>query len=185
MEHGCVPGNLALTEPCSRRRATSVCRYFVALVVVLITACGRELHTGRDADVVIPAQPSWVWGKRSVINRYTAHETSGNPSLHFQVQQAIEGALARKGWKQVKSGSRAHVTVSYQIRSDFSDQPEFYTAYETGGEQALAGSFLIVIHERASGKVAWLGLYDKDGWDNSRGRRSIQHVVDEMLDDLK
>jgi hypothetical protein len=168
-----------------RKEPVPAYRYLVALAVLLPLACGRELLTGRDAGVSLPTQPSWTWGKRSVVNRYTAQESSGNPSLHFQVQQAIEGALGRKGWRHVKHASKAQVIVSYQIRSDFSDAPEFYTSYETGDRPSLGGAFVIMIHERASGKVAWLGLYKKDGWEGSRGRRSIQHVVDEMLDDLK
>ena len=158
-------------------------RYLVALVAIvalLTPACGRELLTGRDASIPLPAHPTWSWGKRSVVSRYATWTGSGNLDLHLQVQRAIEGALARKGWKQAKHVSRANVVVSYQIRPGLAENQ-----FSTSDVPTPAGSFLIIIHERASGRVAWLGLYKKETWESAGGHGAIQRVVDQLLDELK
>jgi Domain of unknown function (DUF4136) len=190
-------------------------RALLAIPALLALGCASlpNIQTNRDPTVPLPASPTWAWGTRDTISHYELDPQAQNPILHQRVQVAIERTLANKGWKQVAPAA-AHLIVTYHIGLKRTTQLEtsttamggyggyyggWYGGYGWGYYGAPTyvtstttpvdykqGGVLVYVRDRASGKVAWSGLYTKDVHDTDKvTAETIQRGADELLRDLK
>jgi hypothetical protein len=183
----------------------------VAVASILFTfACGPDIMTQRDSSVPMPAQPTWAWGVRDTVSHYELDPAAQNPMLHQHVQTAIENTLQRDGWKKVDDPSQAAVLVTYHIGIKreagyvtttttsgapspywggygwgYYGAPSFSTSTTTPYEYT-EGGLLVFVRDRASGKVAWQGLFKKEVTQTARvAPENVQRAVDDLLRDLK
>lgn len=185
-------------------------RHLAALTILFAFACGPDINTQRDTSVPLPKLPSWAWGTRDTISHYELDPAAQNPMLHQHVQAAIENTLQRDGWKRVDDPAQANVIVTYHIGIKRETQlvtttttsggaspywggygwgyygaPSFSTSTSTPYEYKQGG-LLVIVRDRASGKVAWQGLFKKEVTETARvSQENVQRAVDDLLRDLK
>jgi len=188
-------------------------RALIAIPALLALGCASapNIQTNRDPNVPLPAGATWAWGKRDTVSHYEMDPQAQSPILHQRVQTAIEKTLAKKGFKQVAVPEDAQLVVTYHIGLKRTTQLEtttsavggyyggWYGGYGWGYYGAPTyvtssttpvdykqGGVLVYIRERASGKVAWSGLYTKDVHDTDKvTAESVQRGADELFRDLK
>lgn len=185
-------------------------RHLAALTILFALACGPDINTQRDTSVPFPKRPSWAWGTRDTISHYELDPAAQNPMLHQHVQVAIENTLQRDGWTKVDDPAQANVIVTYHIGIKRETQlltttttsggaspywggygwgyygaPSFSTSTTTPYEYKQGG-LLVIVRDRASGKVAWQGLFKKEVTETARvSVENVQRAVDDLLRDLK
>ena len=185
-------------------------RHLAALTILFAFACGPDINTQRDTSVPFPKRPSWAWGTRDTISHYELDPAAQNPMLHQHVQVAIENTLQRDGWTKVDDPAQANVIVTYHIGIKRETQlltttttsggaspywggygwgyygaPSFSTSTTTPYEYKQGG-LLVIVRDRASGKVAWQGLFKKEVTETARvSVENVQRAVDDLLRDLK
>jgi len=185
-------------------------RHLGLVTILFAFACGPDIATQRDSSVPMPAHPSWAWGVRDTISHYELDPAAQNPMLHQHVQAAIESSLGKDGWKRVDDPSQANVIVTYHIglKRDVQYQtttttsggaspywggygwgyygaPTFASSTTTPYEYKQGG-LLVIVRDRASGKVAWQGLFKKEVQETARiSQENVQRAVDDLLRDLK
>jgi hypothetical protein len=188
-------------------------RVLLAIPALLALGCAAapNIQTNRDPLVPLPKEATWAWGKRDTVSHYELDVQAQNPILHQRVQTAIERSLAKKGFKQVTSPDNAVLVVTYHIGMKRSTQLEtstvamggtyggWYGGYGWGYYGAptyvtstttpvdyTQGGVLVYIRDRATGKVAWSGLYTKDVHDTDQvTAETVQRGADELFRDLK
>jgi hypothetical protein len=187
-----------------------VTRYLALAAILFATACGPDISTQRDSSVPMPAQPTWAWGVRDTVSHYELDPAAQNPMLHQHVQAAIEDKLQRDGWKRVDDPSQAAVLVTYHIgikrdvgyqtTTTTSGAPSpywggygwgYYGAPSFSSSTTIPyeykqGGLLVIVRDRASGKVAWQGLFRKEVTETARvSQENVQRAVNDLLRDLK
>ena len=183
-------------------------RLLSALAGLLALACGGpDIITNRDGSVPLPKQPTWAWAPRDTVSRYELDPVAQNPVLHQRVVQAIDSTFRREGWKRVDDPSQAQVMVSYhigikrtqQLQTTTTSSGGYYGGYRWGyyGAPTFAtsttqaveyneGALMVVVRDRATGKVAWEGVFKKRVDDTIRVTpENIQRGVDQLLAELK
>lgn len=185
-------------------------RYLALAAILFTTACGPDITTQRDSSVPMPAKPTWAWGVRDTVSHYELDPAAQNPMLHQHVQAAIEDKLTRDGWKKVDDPSQAAVLVTYHIGIKrevgyqtttttsgapspywggygwgYYGAPSFSTSTTTPYDYKQGG-LLVIVRDRASGKVAWQGLFKKEVTETARvSQENVQRAVNDLLRDLK
>jgi len=186
-------------------------RALLAIPALLALGCASapNIQTNRDANVPLPANPTWAWGARDTVSHYETDPAAQNPILHQRVVSALQKALAKKGWQQVASPADANVIVTYHIGVKRTVAMESttmgaavyggYGGYGWGYYGAptyvtttttpvgyTTGALLVYVRDKTSGAVAWSGLYTKDVTDPMQSTdEGVQTGVNDLLRDLK
>jgi len=184
-----------------------VTRQLTALAALLAVACGGPEIITKRGSVPLPKQPTWAWGARDTVSRYELDPVAQNPELHQRVVQAIDSTFRREGWKRVDDPSQAQVIVTYhigikrttQLQTTSTSSGGYYGGYRWGYYGAPTfvtsttqeveyneGALMVVVRDRATGKVAWEGVYKKRIEDTIKVTpENIQRGVDQLLAELK
>jgi len=184
-----------------------VTRQLTALAALLAVACGGPEIITKRGSVPLPKQPTWAWGARDTVSRYELDPVAQNPVLHQRVVQAIDSTFRREGWKRVDDPSQAQVIVTYhigikrttQLQTTSTSSGSYYGGYRWGYYGAPTfvtsttqeveyneGALMVVVRDRATGKVAWEGVYKKRIEDTIKVTpENIQRGVDQLLAELK
>jgi len=181
----------------------------LAVSTLVALACSSaEITTNRDQQVPLPKGATWAWGRRDTISHYETDPAAENPDVHRLVQQSIEYSLKSKKWTKVDDPDQAQLLVTYHIGLKRGTEyvatttavgGAWYGGYGWGyygaptyvmtTETPIAynqGALLIIVRDRASGNVAWNGLYKKDVHDPGHVTRDgIQSAVDDLLRELR
>ena len=184
-------------------------RQLTALTAVLAVACGGpDITVRRDSNIPMPKPATWAWGVRDTVSQYELDPVAQNSMLHSRVKQSIEKTLAAKGWNQVNDQSQAQLIVTYHIGLKRSVEMQGTTTSMGGGwwggygwgvygaptysstnirpVEYNTGGLLVLVRDRASGNLAWEGLYKKEVQNTDRVNvENLQKAVDELLADLK
>jgi uncharacterized protein DUF4136 len=172
-----------------------------------IAACGPSISADRDPSVPIPAGATWAWGQRDTVSHYELDPVVNNKMLHQSVQTAIIQTMTNKGFKQVEDPSQATLLLTYHVGIKREQTYETtttgvggwyggygwgyygaptFTSSTTRPVEYRTGALLVYLRDRASGKVAWQGLYTKDVHDTMKvPHEKVQEAVDDLFATLK
>lgn len=179
--------------------------------LALTTACGGPtIDASRDPSVPIPASATWAWGIRDTVSRYELDPAAQNPMIHQYVQTAIENSLNQKGYRKVDDASQATLLVTYHMGIKHTTEYQttttgvgmyggWYGGYGWGvyGAPTMStstttpyeyrtGAVLVIIRDRATGRVAWQGLYKKDIHDPTQvSQQSVQMAANDLFKELR
>jgi hypothetical protein len=176
-------------------------------VALGLAACGPSITADRDPSVPIPAGATWAWGRRDTVSHYEMDPAVNNQVLHQSVQTAIIQTMTQKGFKQVEDASQATLLLTYHVGIKreqtyettttgvggwyggygwgYYGAPTFTTS-TTRPVEYRTGALLVYLRDRASGKVAWQGLYTKDVHDTHKvDHAKVQEAVDDLFATLK
>jgi len=185
----------------------------VAALALSAAACGPNISRDRDASVPMPAAATWSWGTRDTVSRYEMDPAAQNPMLHQWVQGAMEREMEARGFRQVGSPGEAVLVVTYHIGlkrdtelqttstgvSMYGGYGGWYGGYGWGMYGAptygssttreveyATGGLLVYIRDRATGRVAWRGLFKSDVHDpNQIHMEGVTNAVHALYGDLR
>lgn len=180
--------------------------------LALTTACGGPtINASRDASVPMPSGATWAWGTRDTVSRYELDPAAQNPIIHQYVQQAIENSLSGKGFRKIDDPSQATLLVTYHMGIKHTTEYQttttgmggygggWYGGYGWGyyGAPSMSmstttpveyatGGVMVIMRDRATGRVAWQGVYKKDIHDpNQVTQQSVQQGANELFQELR
>jgi len=177
------------------RLPAAITRVLLCVAVVLLAAaCARSLSvkTIRDSSIPIPSGATWGWNPVPPAERLPAEldPRADNPTVHGNVERAVEAALAAKGFRKVEP-TAAEFLVNYRVGVRTVEQNQ---QVATGGPGSVhmtvlpmeftQGGLLIDFLERTTGKLAFRTWALEDVAKGAGSEKAIQDVVTQLLKDL-
>ena len=173
----------------------AITRILLCVAVVFLAAgCATSLSvkTIRDSSIPIPAGATWGWNPVPPAERLPAEldPRADNPTVHGNVERAVETVLAAKGFRKVEP-TAAEFLVNYRVGVRTTEQ---YQQMATGGPGSVhmtvmpteftQGGLLIDFLQRTTGKLAFRTWAVKDIERGAGSEKAIQDAVTQLLKDL-
>ncbi len=177
-----------------------------SLVLTLMGCGGMEVERTRNDSIAVSRTPTYAWSA-ATATQTASQRDSRTQEVNQQIRRAIETSLESKAYRKVPAeaadflveyqvGSRTTLRQATQyeparqgrvnVRSSLDPTGTFAPPPKLTSEPvpAVEGSLLIVIRERASGKVFYQALGKEDDISGGVSEAKIQSAVQALLKDL-
>lgn len=183
----------------------------MALSIPVLVACGPSISSSAD-KALVPGNGTYAWGAPLANPMGAPEPNEASVRLQARIRSAMDSALAGKGYRKVDE-SHAGFTARYSVgvRTTTTDvpvqapnnNPVPMTRCDAGGcwtgwdygygsntdpnfapETTRQAGVVLELVDRASGKVAWRGLYTDDVTGRSPTDERLQQAMSELIKSL-
>jgi hypothetical protein len=88
-------------------------RSFATVAALAVAACGPSIQFDRDDTVPIPVGATYAYPPEDHSEENPADPSQTNTIVQTRIQKAVDGELARKGYKRVYDVEQAEFVVRY------------------------------------------------------------------------
>ena len=88
-------------------------RSFATIAAFVVAACGPSIQFDRDESIAIPAGATYAYPPEDHSADVNADPSQSNTIVQGRIQKAIDGQLAKKGYKRVYDVEQAEFVVRY------------------------------------------------------------------------